>query len=162
MNWLGFSDYVKDTRQLSNEFPNLVMPDGRPVSTIEIDVDSLAREEKYQFGGWDDLLRSITAVWVKKNNYDGSGTIWQWGSPSVNFGHRSYSMFYAVLGMPQSFRKHLSAEIRELGEHVRPYSDEVIPTLADGWDAMCHIEDRKVWEQLEPSLWQEIQGILDV
>jgi len=54
-------------------------------------------------------------------------------------------MFYAVLGMSQSFRKHLSAEIRELGEHVRPHSDDVIPTPADGWDAMCHIEDRKVW-----------------
>ncbi|MDX8405721.1 MAG: hypothetical protein R8K50_06160 [Mariprofundus sp.] len=147
---------AREIRTLTNDFPNLLMPDGRPVSSIEIDVDSFTREENYQFGGWNDLMRSITAAWVTQHAYDGTGTIWQWGSPSVNFGHCSYSMFYAVLGMPQSFRKYLSAEIRELGDYVRPHSDEVIPALADGWDTMCHVEDRKVWEPLDPTLWQKI------
>jgi len=145
-----------EVRPLTKEFPSLVLPDGRAVSSIEIDVDSLSKTEKYQFGGWDDLIRSITARWVKENAYDGTGTIWQWGSPSVNFGHHSYSMFYAVLGMPAAFRKYLGSDIRLLGKHVRPHSDEVVPSLADGWDAMLHIQDERVWQPLDPSLWQKI------
>jgi hypothetical protein len=76
----------------------------------------------------------LVGAWAKQQSYDGTGTIWQWGSPSVSFGHRSYSMFYVVLGMPKSFSRYLNVEIRILGKHVRPNSDEVIPSLADGWD----------------------------
>jgi len=146
-----------EIRSLTKDFPNLVMPDGRPVASMEIDVDALSKEEKYQYGGWDGSIRSIAAAWVKQQSYDSTGTIWQWGSPSVNFGHRSYSMFYAVLGMPKSFRKHLNSETRILGKHVRPSADEVIPSLVDGWDTLCHIENMTVWEQLDPMLWQAVQ-----
>jgi len=147
-----------EVRTLTKDFPNLVMPDGRPVTSIEIDVDALTKEKKYQFGGWDHSIRSIAAAWVKQNSYDGTGTIWQWGSPSVNFGHRSYSMFYAVLGMPKSFRLYMNTEIHILGKHVRPNSDQVIPDRSEGWDELCHIEDMKVWEPLDSMLWQETQG----
>jgi len=146
-----------EIRSLTKDFPNLVMPDGRPVASMEIDVDSLSKEEKYQYGGWDGSIRTIAAAWVKQHSYNGTGTIWQWGSPSVNFGHRSYSMFYVVLGIPKSFSRYLNVEIRILGKHVRPNSDEVIPSLADGWDAMCHIEDSRTWDPLDPSLWQEVR-----
>ncbi|MBN4073348.1 hypothetical protein JYT48_02160 [Mariprofundus ferrooxydans] len=143
-----------EMRNVTPDFPKLVLPNGRPVTSIEVDVDSLQQEEKYQFGGWDDLIRIITAQWVQQNMYAGHGTIWQWGSVSVNFGQRSYSMFYVVLGMPKAFRQYLKAEIRVLGKHVRPHSDEVIPRLECEWDAMCHVEDKKGWESLDPTLWR--------
>jgi len=146
-----------EVRSLTKDFPNLVLPDGKPVTSMEIDVDALSKEEKYQYGGWDDSLRSIAAAWVKQHNYDDTGTIWQWGSPSVNFGHQSYSMFYAVLGMPKSFREYMNSETHMFGKHVRPNADEVIPSLNDGWDALCHIEDMTAWEPLDSMLWQEVR-----
>jgi len=146
-------------RMLTPDFPKLVLPNSKPVCAIEIDINSMLRTEKYQYGGWDDLIRVIAAKWVKQNTYAGSGTIWQWGSPSTNFQHQSFSMFYAVLGMPGKFREYLGNEIRVLGKHVIPNSDYVIPGLDDGWNAMCHIEDGKAWEALDPTLWQEIMFI---
>ncbi len=147
-----------EERIATKDFPNLVMPNGRPVASIEVDVDGLSKEEQFQFGGWDHLIRSITATWVRQNSYAGTGTIWQWGSPSVNFGHHSYSMFYAILGMPKSFHQYLKTELRVLAKHVRPDSDQVVPNLIDGWDALCHIEDLKVWEPLDLTLWHETRN----
>jgi len=45
------------------------------------------KEEKYQSGGWEELIQTITATWVKQYAYAGKGTIWAWGTPSVNFQH---------------------------------------------------------------------------
>ena len=38
----------------------------------------------------------------------------------MSFGHQSFSMFYAVSGMPAKFRKHLGSKIRVLGKYARP------------------------------------------
>jgi len=66
-------------------------------------------------------------------------------------------MFYVVSGMPANFRKYLGEKIRVLGKHVRPNSDYVVASLADGWNAICHVEDGKAWEPLDPTLWEEVQ-----
>ena len=138
--------------------PNLVSPDGKPVCPVEIDVDSLSSEEEmYQYGGWEDLIQEIAAQWVKINSYSGTGTIWSWGTPSINFHHQSYSAFYAVLGMPKNFREYLGEQIRVLGKYVRVYSDYVVPNEEDGWAARCHIEDGKVWIPLDDVWWREVK-----
>jgi hypothetical protein len=147
-----------EIRNLTPEFPNLVSSEGESVCPVEIDVDHLSQVEKYQYGGWEDLIKTITARWVKENSFSGVGTIWAWGTPSVNFHHQSFSMFYAVLGMPKKFREYLGTEIGILGEHVRAYSDYVIPSARDGWDARCHIEDGKVWEMLDAATWKEAKA----
>lgn len=143
----------KETR-----IPNLVSPDGKPVCPVEIDVDSLSSEEEmYQYGGWEDLIREIAAQWVKISSYSGTGTIWSWGTPSINFHRQSYSAFYAVLGMPKNFREYLGERIGVLGKYVRAYSDYVVPNEEDGWLARCHIEDGKVWIPLDDVWWQEVK-----
>jgi len=147
-----------EIRDLTRDFPDFSLPKTRPVCPIEIDVTGLCKEEKYQSGGWEELIQTITATWVKQHAYAAKGTIWAWGTPSVNFQHQGYSMFYAVSGMPDKFREYLGNEIRVLGRHVRANSDYVTPNLADGWNAMCHIEDGKVWNPLDPTLWQEVQN----
>ncbi len=136
----------------------MVFPKGKPVCPIEIDVDYLANEEEYQYGGWEDAIFDITAKWVKQNSYMGKGTIWAWGAPSTNFHHQSFSMFYAILGMPEAFRKYIGSEIRILGKHVRPFSDYVIPDRNSGWDVRCHVENGKVWQMLDPVSWREIKA----
>ena len=143
-------------RYETETFPNLILSKGKPVCSIEIDVDLLTQEENFKHGGWEDLIREIAAKWVKENSYNGTGTIWAFGSPSINFHHQSYSMFYAVLGMPKNFRDYLSKEIKILGEHVRPHSDSVIPNPDDGWDVRCQIEDGSVWGILDDVSWFEI------
>ncbi len=51
----------------------------------------------------------------------------------------------------------MNRKIRVLGKHARPDPDYVVPSLADGWNAMCHVEDGKAWEPRDPTLWQETQ-----
>ena len=148
-----------EVRTLTATFPNLVSPEGRSVCPVEIDVDSLSSEgETYRYGGWEDLIQKITAQWVKQNSYSRTGTIWAWGTPSTNFHRQSFSMFYAVLGMPKQFREYLGEQIMVLGKNVRTYSDYVVPNIADGWDARCHIEDGKVWIPLDAESWQEVEA----
>jgi len=153
---IGMNPNDAETRYLAKNFPNLALPDKRAVCPIEIDLTALADNEQYKDGGWEDLIRTIAATWVKQHAYTGTGTIWAWGTPSVNFGYQNFSMFYALLGMPASFRKYLKSKITVLGKHVRPDSDYVIPNLEDGWNAVCHVEDSKVWEPIDPTLWQEV------
>jgi hypothetical protein len=147
-----------EVRALSAKFPSLVFVKGKSVFPIEIDVDYLSKVKKFQSGGWEDVIKKITANWVKENSFSGVGTIWDWGSPSVNFGHQSYSMFYAVLGMPEKFRKHLGAELEIIlgRKFVRPASDFVSPNSAEGWRAVCQIEDGKTWKIWDASAWQEV------
>jgi len=55
--WRMIMDNKKtEVRTLTKDFPKLVMPDGRPIASMEIDVDALSKEKKYQYGGWDDSL----------------------------------------------------------------------------------------------------------
>lgn len=146
-------------RALSTKFPSLVLSKGKSVCPIEIDVDCLSKVERFQSGGWEDVIKKITASWVKENSFSGVGTIWDLGKPSVNFGHQSYSMFYAVLGMPEKFRKHLGTELEiVLGrKFVRPDSDFISPNSAEGWRAVCQIEDGKTWKIWDASAWQEVR-----
>jgi len=136
-----------EVRAITAKFPNSVFAKGKSVSSVEIDVDYLSKVGKYQSGGWEDLIKKITARWVVENSFTGKGTIWDWGTPSVNFNHQSYSMFYAVLGMPEKFRKYLGTELEGvLGKkYVRSNSDYVSPNSREGWRAVCQIEDCKTW-----------------
>jgi hypothetical protein len=145
----------REIRSVTPKFPKLKFSTS-PICSIEIDVDSLSKEEKYQYGGWEDVIKKITAQWVEDNDFSGTATIWAFGGQSVNFHHQSFSMFYAVSGMPKNFRDYLASGISVLGKHVKPYSDSVLPNLTEGWDARCHIEDGKVWEELDAASWQEV------
>ncbi|MEI7795747.1 MAG: hypothetical protein WCI06_03840 [Methylococcaceae bacterium] len=149
---------MKPTNNSLEGFPNLVKSAKESVSSIEIDTDSLQQDERYENDAFGlDFIRKLTAKWVNENAYSKTGTIWAWSSQSFNFHHPSFSMFYAVLGMPKEFTTYLGMELkRELGECVRRDSDSVMPNEAEGWDARCHIEDGKVWEMIDPSLWQEV------
>lgn len=141
-------------------FPRLVLKK-MPVSPIEIDVDYLPIEvERFEAGGWEAVMKKITAKWVKDNHYLGRCTVWGWGAYSANFNRRNYSMFYAVLGIPDEFREYLGIEVKKiLGEkYVRPYSDYVIPNLREGWDARFHVEDGKTWEYIDIEFMQEVQA----
>ncbi|CAA9889554.1 hypothetical protein METHB2_110053 [Candidatus Methylobacter favarea] len=139
----------------------MVLSRGNSLCSIEIDVDALSQDENYhyenwQYGSYDDFIKSITARWVRENRFQKTGTIWAWGTPSVNFHHQSYSVYYAVLGMPKEFRKYLDQEVAVLGKYVRARSDYVIPNYANGWSARCHIQDGKAWEVLDTASWKEI------
>ena len=148
-----------EVRLISAKFPSLVSSKGKPVCPIEIDVDSLQRDKGNKCEDWEELIKGIAARWVKANSFSGKGTIWAWGTPSVNFNHQSYSVFYAVVGMPDSFRKLLGAEIETIlgAKYVRSNSDYVSPSQKEGWKAKCHIEDCKTWEIWDASAWQELK-----
>jgi len=153
-----YKEHGEELRELEPGSLSFVLPNGRPICSIEIDVDNLANEDQYQHGGWEDLIFSIAAKWTKENSFMGRGTVWAWGAYSANFHHQNFSMFYTVLGMPQGFREYLGQEISVLGKHVRSNSDYVIPDAENGWDARCHIEHGKVWQILDPVTCREIKA----
>jgi len=146
-----------ECRELTPAFPNLVATDGEIICTMEVDSTTLIKEGRYTDEEVENLIQKIAAQWVQHYEYDGRGTIWQWGSPSVNFQHQGYSIFFAFLGMPELFRKYINTEMKVLKECVRADSDWTVPDPAGGWGVMCHIEDQKVWNPLDSSLWQEVK-----
>ena len=145
-----------EVRHISETFPELVSAKGRSFCSIEVDTDALSLLDEFKYGRWEELIQKAAADWVIENEYKGSGSIWGWGSPSVNFLHPSYSVFYAVIGMPEEFREHLEYELKVLGEHVRENSDYVVPSRREGWNVRCHIQDGKAWQIVDDSCWQEV------
>ncbi len=146
-----------ECREYTPAFPNLVTTDGEGVYTLEVDSTTLMKEGRYTDEEVENLIQTLAAQWVQHHEYDGHGTIWHWGSPSVNFGHQGYSIFFVFLGMPESFREYINTEMKVLKECVRVTSDWLVPDPAGGWAVMCHIEDKKVWHQLDHVLWQEVK-----
>jgi len=141
-------------RRKAHEMHFVEMPT-KPSVSIEVDVDFVP--DAYRYGGWEDLIRSITAEWVQKNTYLGTGTIFAMSSDSVNFNHQSHSAFYVVAGMPDQFMPFLRRELKKcLGGSVRPQSDMVIPTMKDGWNNRCHIEFGKTWDIEDAVTWFEV------
>ncbi len=67
---------TKETRKVTSEFPKLVHSNETPICSIEVDVDSLSQEEKHQYGGWEGVIKKITAQWVEAHDFSGTGTIW--------------------------------------------------------------------------------------
>ena len=145
-----------EVRNSSPTFPSLVRPKKQEICSIEIDIDSLQQKEEFKFGQWSDLIAKLTAVWVEKNNFSDRGTVWAASYPSTNFGHQSYSMFLAILGMPDDFQSFITNELSDkFGQYARTYSDYVIPSENNGWNPRYHIQEGKVWKSSDPVTWKE-------
>lgn len=139
-------------RAVDAMFPMLAKSDHGSVPSIEIDVDNVPAE--FANGKWECAIRELTAKWVSENSYSGHGTIWSYGAPSANFDRQGYSAFYAVIGMPKSFRKYLASNLEErLKSSVLGYSDELLPLRSEGWRARCQVQDLTVWEPLDEATW---------
>ncbi|MEY8215967.1 MAG: hypothetical protein RPR97_15960 [Colwellia sp.] len=149
-------EVTPEVRNISGSFPELVSAKGQSVCSIEVDIDALSLLDEFKYGRWEEFIQKAAANWVNENEYIGKGTLWGWGSPSVNFLHPSYSVFYAVIGMPKEFREHLEYEVKVFGKHVRENSDYVVPNSRDGWNVRCHIQDGKAWKKEDDSCWQEV------
>lgn len=138
----------------SLSFPTLVINRLAPRPSIEVDNDAI--EGKYASGGWEDLIPTFTAAWVRKKQFGKSATVWTWSSPSVSFGHLGYSVFIAQFGLPKAYFDELERHLGgRLGSQVR-FSDYVQPSLQEGWLARVHVQDGQAWRREDEAEWSKV------
>ncbi|WP_139745268.1 hypothetical protein [Aeromonas media] len=140
------------TRVISN--PTVIIKRGTLTPAIEIDLDRIAG--LHANGGWNQLIQSFTAKWIKQHSVTGSATIWNFDTFSTSFGHPGYSVFIAQFGLPDSYLEALLDYLsEELGTSVR-LSDFVQPSLREGWEPRIHIQNNEAWQQEDETEWSKI------
>ena len=137
-------------------YPDLVIKRGYPTPSIEVDNDEI--RGKYASGKWEHLIAPFTANWVKRKKFVKLATVWGWLSPSVSFRHPGYSVFIAQYGLPMSYFEALQQHLAEkLGKQVR-FSDDVQPSLKDGWMARIHVQDTATWIPVDAAEWMKVDA----
>ncbi|HGY1050902.1 hypothetical protein [Aeromonas salmonicida] len=140
------------TKVISN--PTVIIKRGTLTPAIEIDLDRITG--LHANGGWNQLIQSFTAKWIKQHSFTGPATIWKFDTFSISFGRPGYSVFIAQFGLPISYFEalldHLSGE---LGANVR-LSDFVQPSIREGWEPRIHIQENEAWQQEDAIEWSMI------
>lgn len=130
----------------------IVCPGKKELLAIEINTDYLREELN------DDsrsLIYRLTAEWLKNNDFNEQGTIWEYGCNSVNFQgqYPILSMFIVPIGFPDNFREFLITELKRLlNRNVR--QDYIQPN--DEWMDFCQVATNKVWEKEDPVRWRMV------
>jgi hypothetical protein len=139
------------------DWPELVWREGGSKPAIEIGIDFLPEPYHYT---WDTAILEITAKLCRRNKWPEKATIWQWGSPSVNLvrahpEHReaTWSEFLVQFGFPKAFWDELGLELHGLFNKQCGMTGEVSPRRSEGWQAMCHVEQGKVWFRADAATW---------
>ncbi len=127
-------------------------PGKKSLIAIEINTDYL-REKLNEDSR--SLIYRLTAEWLKNNDFNEQGTIWEYGCNSANFQgqYPIFSMFIIPIGFPDNFRKFLITKLtRLLNRNVR--QDSIHPN--DEWMDFCQVANNKVWEKEDPVTWRMV------
>lgn len=150
---------VKETIEDANNegdnfYPELVFSKNRPFPSIEIDINYI--DENYQ-AEWTKIIIKITKEWITTRNFSKRGTIWMWTTSSVNFHHQmaTPSEFIVSLGFPQDFLTFLESKLKKyFGSKTVRLSDYAC--LNDEWISLCHVENSKVWKEVEAYTYRSV------
>jgi len=147
----GDDDDDEEDNEVYEDFSGKIVCHGKKaLSAIEINTDYL--REKLNEDSRSVIYR-LTAEWLKNNDFNEQGTIWEYGCNSVNFqGQYSiFSMFIVPIGFPDNFREFLIAGLtRLLNRNVR--QDYIQPN--DEWMDFCQVANNKIWEKEDPVTWR--------
>lgn len=136
------------------EFPEHVWKEKSVKYGIEVSIDFLPPEFE---GNWLPVVYAASEKWVRSKKFDGKATLWMWGTVSINFqavnDDASWSEFVIPVGLPESFLIFLHAELtKSFGNKVR-FSEGIQLRRAEGWAAICHIENGRAWVEEDANLW---------
>lgn len=139
----------------SLQFPELVIRKA-PVPALEVGIDYLSEELELR---WMDELREFTRVFVERSGFQKKATIWNWCGMSVNLtraGQRppGRSMWHVAFGLPGTFLPELEGYLgHQLGSENVRISEYMVPSRADGWQPICHVEQGRAWWPLDAAEW---------
>lgn len=135
-------------------YPELLVLKKGSYPSIEIDINYIP--EKYQ-GDWTKAIVELTKKWIDSKNFSKKGTIWMWTTSSVNFHHNvpERSEFIIPMGFPRNFLLFLNSNLKtNFGNDVIRLSDYI--NSGDEWTTLCHVEDGKVWKNLEGYSYSQV------
>lgn len=139
------------------EFPEFSWREGSIAPALEVSIDFLPEPLE---GQWLDVVREFTASWVKANEFKKSGTIWMWGTMSVNLVSRhpeypvpSWSDFLVQVGLSKRFLAELDAHSSFHFGGQSGVTEQLALRRDDGWTPVCHVEQGRAWEQVDGDTW---------
>ena len=127
------------------DFPKLCYPRSGVHACIQLNASAIPD------GYWASAVEDIAKSWVQEKHFEGVGTIWSFCSPSVDFQALTSNEFILACKLPR-FADYL---FRQLNEMVRDCAKRgyVQFRKGNGWATICHIQEGKVWLEMDPSLW---------
>lgn len=136
--------------------PDLVFHDRSSVPILELNVDQFPQQLKPD---WSPCIIEPTRNWLVKTKFKGSGTIWIVHNISLNFGPEEWAhvIFLITQGFQDSFFGYLLRETkRELGDLITSLDQIVIHKEIDGWTALVHVEEGRIFIQSDAEQWIEL------
>lgn len=140
------------------EFPELCSEDAVVRSALEVGLDFIPKQYE---GRWLDVVREFTAQWVEHHGLPGEATIWMHGAMSATLANRraknpqsSWSEFLVEFGFPPAFFPALTAHVEQAFERRAAVTGELVFSEEDGWLAICHVEDGRVWRPASEDLFE--------
>lgn len=133
-------------------FPEHAWKDRDIAFGVEVSIDHLP--PKYE-GQWLRVVEAATHRWIEKKKFKKLATLWMWGTMSTNFSRNglSWSEFVVPVGLPKSFLVDLHNELtKSFGKNVR-FSEGVQLLKDNGWAAVCHVQDGKLWVEEDAHEW---------
>jgi hypothetical protein len=142
----------------SLEFPDLEWKEGKAQPAIEVSIDFLPQRFR---GKWHRAVHEVTAEWMGKHPFKKRATIWMWGCISVNMISRhpehaqpSWSDFLIQFGLPNTFIPYLEHRLASLFKDQAAITEVLHPVREDGWTAICHVEQGRVWKESDADVWE--------
>ena len=113
---------------------------------IEINLDGLKI-------GWNKKIWEFTYQWINKRNFKKSATIWTMSDVTLDFGSGLVSCQYVVqFGLGSTFSNGLTNYLqKEIG--IKNIRIAFVDFFEELWAPNCHIENEKVWTQVELYSW---------
>lgn len=135
--------------------PKLIFKDRESVPILEFNIDQFPELYKPD---WYPFVVRPTKEWLRKTKYKGRGTLWAISNPSLNFGDEwVQSVFVIVQGFRETFFGYLLKETKdELENLVTCLENTVLHRDYDGWNPIAHVEQGRVFRQVDVEEWEEI------
>ena len=127
------------------DFPKLCRPQKSNQRCIQFNVDLIPDFD------WGTHIYELTKKWVKEKKFKKQGTIWSICLPSVDFGELIHAEFILPCGLP-GFKDFLYKELMVISHDSVKWSSTVF-LREDPWITVCHVQEGKVWQQLDSTLW---------
>lgn len=145
------------------QFPDLVWKEGSQMPAIEVAIDLIPEEYR---GQWHNPIYSFTQRWLSKQKGQKRATLWMWGTMSVNSvsrhpetGGPTWADFIIGFGTGAKFIDELSHHLTsKFGGHAG-ITEYVNARKDDGWAAICHVEQGKVWRPEDSITWTPARGV---
>lgn len=121
--------------------PDLCRPAVAVYPAVQVNMNVLNNET------WIETIAEIVRQWVKKTEFQGSGTLWSITQRSVDFGKPVLAEFILPHCLP-GVGEYLLGKLNESEDNAAMWSSMFF-LGQEAWRAFCHVEAGRVWVESE-------------